>query len=49
MPGCFSAQIICPFSDSDKEYFMEMHPYSRQLNGVCWSSVPADEVVVCHR
>ena len=49
MPGCFSAQIICPFSDSDKEYFMEMHTYSRQLNGVCWSSVPADEVVVCHR
>lgn len=35
--GCFSAQIICPFSDSDKEHFMEMHPCSRHLNGVCWS------------
>lgn len=39
--GCFSVQIICPFSHSDKEYFMEMHPYSRHLNGVCWSGTPS--------
>lgn len=47
-PLCFSVQVICLFSLSDKEYFMEMHPYSRHLNGVRWSSVRADEAVVCH-
>lgn len=47
-PLCFSVWLICLLSVPDKEYFMEMHPYSRHLNGVRWSGVRADEVVVCH-
>lgn len=31
--GCVSSHIICQFSDSGKEYIMEMHPYSMNLNG----------------
>lgn len=47
-PLCFSVAVICLLSVSDKECFMEMHPYSRHLNGVRWSGVRAGEVVVCH-